>query len=396
MMAPGTMISPFSHNTWVVNTPDGRNFLVTESTARLYDILLENRSLQEAYPKFRHTFNCALSFETFEALVERELSFYRSRPDEANEDRSRRKNYLPSRWELLPARWAGLLSRPLVAFFDTPLFIGLSIVLTTFGAFFLYRYPYTGVSQLLEQPLNYLPALLALVLTPLVHELGHIAACRKYGIRHGGIGIAIYIIFPVAYCDISQLWTASRRQRVIANLGGVFAQSLYASLFGLAYGLTNEATYAFSYLVIVLTTAAELYPFVRSDGYWLLSDLLHIPNLLPRAQASIQNLLRGGKAQALGTTRHQKTTAMDVFVLSYGLFNYLAVLYLGFAFVQNWGEEIIGLPAFLSALLVKAFLVGLRIEDFPLDVAPVVLFYAVLIRFLYIGTKYSMKKIYHW
>jgi hypothetical protein len=87
---------------------------------------------------------------------------------------------------------------------------------------------------------------------------------------------------------------------------------------------------------------------------------------------------------------------MDVFVLSYGLFNYLAVLYLGFAFVQNWGEEIIGLPAFLSALLVKAFLVGLRIEDFPLDVAPVVLFYAVLIRFLYIGTKYSMKKIYHW
>lgn len=38
------------------------------------------------------------------------------------------------------------------------------------------------------------------------HELGHAAACKYFGIRHGGIGFGLYLNFPVLYTDVTEVW----------------------------------------------------------------------------------------------------------------------------------------------------------------------------------------------
>ncbi len=38
------------------------------------------------------------------------------------------------------------------------------------------------------------------------HELGHASACRHYGVSHGGVGVGLYLSFPVFYTDVTDTW----------------------------------------------------------------------------------------------------------------------------------------------------------------------------------------------
>ena len=65
------------------------------------------------------------------------------------------------------------------------------------------------------------------MLSGLIHELGHTAACRYFKCPHGGIGFGLYYIFPAWYADVTQAWRLSGRQRAVVDLGGVYFQSVF-------------------------------------------------------------------------------------------------------------------------------------------------------------------------
>jgi putative peptide zinc metalloprotease protein len=73
--------------------------------------------------------------------------------------------------------------------------------------------------------------------TMLIHELGHIAACRKFGIDHGEIGFGFYSIFPVVYANVTEIWTLDKHKRTIANLSGIYLELVYASICTLIFFL---------------------------------------------------------------------------------------------------------------------------------------------------------------
>lgn len=56
------------------------------------------------------------------------------------------------------------------------------------------------------------------VMSSFVHETGHAAACKYSGIRHGGIGLGLYINFPVLYTDVTRVWTLPRKERWRVNI----------------------------------------------------------------------------------------------------------------------------------------------------------------------------------
>ena len=67
--------------------------------------------------------------------------------------------------------------------------------------------------------------LLFMLLSSLWHEIGHAAACKYFGIRHGGVGFGLYLNIPVLYTDVTEVWRLKRRQRCIVNLAGVYFQA---------------------------------------------------------------------------------------------------------------------------------------------------------------------------
>ena len=113
----------------------------------------------------------------------------------------------------------------------------------------------------------------------LFHELGHASACRYFGARHGGIGTGIYLCFPVLYADVTDAWSLPRSQRAVVDIAGVYFQAIYAALL-MAAALRNSQPYLLWAAVIVdISCFSSLSPFLRRDGYWLISDIAGIPNL---------------------------------------------------------------------------------------------------------------------
>lgn len=129
--------------------------------------------------------------------------------------------------------------------------------------------------------------------TMLVHEVGHIAACQNSGIKHGGIGFGFYFILPVMYADVSNIWLVDKERRVIANLGGIFNELFFSSILLAIFWLTGDAKLYLVGITIAIMVVFELNPFVRFDGYWILSDITNTPSLLRKSKTVLLKTLKG-------------------------------------------------------------------------------------------------------
>jgi putative peptide zinc metalloprotease protein len=129
------------------------------------------------------------------------------------------------------------------------------------------------------------------MLSGLIHELGHTAACRYFKCPHGGIGFGLYYIFPAWYADVTQAWRLSGRQRAVVDLGGVYFQSVF--LIGVdAWAIaTGDALALKLVFIITFTMLFTLNPVFKFDGYWLLSDLSGLHNLHQQVRRSTAALI---------------------------------------------------------------------------------------------------------
>lgn len=128
------------------------------------------------------------------------------------------------------------------------------------------------------------------LLTILFHELGHLAACHRWNCPHGPLGVGLYFFYPVFYVDVTAAWRLNRHQRAIVDIGGVYIQLLFVPLALLLFWLTQDPTYLMLIAVIDLVILGNFEPFMKLDGYWLLSDLTGVPNLHARAGEATKRL----------------------------------------------------------------------------------------------------------
>ena len=129
-----------------------------------------------------------------------------------------------------------------------------------------------------------------------LHELGHAAGTRCGGAAPGGMGVGIYLAFPAFYTDLTDSSRLNRRGRLRSDLGGVYFNAVLV--------VAAAATYlgtGFGPLLVFITVseAAALYqflPFIRLDGYYILSDTIGVPTCSPSS-------VRGSRACSGTTTR---------------------------------------------------------------------------------------------
>jgi putative peptide zinc metalloprotease protein len=134
------------------------------------------------------------------------------------------------------------------------------------------------------QALIYVPQLL-LPLTGLTiamglfHEIGHATAARYGGAKPGAMGAGIYLVWPVFYTDVTDSYRLNRRGRLRTDLGGIYFNALFMVAVGAAYLATGHLLFLVFILLAHAETARQFLPFIRLDGYYILSDLAGVPNL---------------------------------------------------------------------------------------------------------------------
>ena len=138
-----------------------------------------------------------------------------------------------------------------------------------------------GVREVLHEPVL-VPALWGVVgLAGLFHEVGHATACHYGGGRPGRIGFGLYLVWPVFYTDVTDSYRLGRRARLRTDLGGLYFNAIVVLLSAGTYALTGWEVPLVVILIQHMTMLQQLLPFVRLDGYYVVSDLVGVPDLFP-------------------------------------------------------------------------------------------------------------------
>ena len=136
--------------------------------------------------------------------------------------------------------------------------------------------------QLLSDPADLLLLAAATVLSAAFHECGHATACRYGGARSGRIGFGIYLVWPSFFTDATDSYRLSRAGRLRTDLGGIYFNLIFILVLAGMYAATSAQLLLLVIAITHLEMLEQLMPLVRFDGYFILSDLVGVPDLFAR------------------------------------------------------------------------------------------------------------------
>ncbi|PID77510.1 MAG: hypothetical protein CSB24_01165 [Deltaproteobacteria bacterium] len=131
--------------------------------------------------------------------------------------------------------------------------------------------------------------ILAVIFAKCVHELGHAYSCKRHGLNVPVFGVAFLVLCPFLYTDTGESWKlTSRRKRLEIVAAGMMAEGTLAVFAALAWsilppGPLRNTAFFLATTSLFMTLIINISPFMRWDGYYLLSDLTGIKNLQPRS-----------------------------------------------------------------------------------------------------------------
>jgi putative peptide zinc metalloprotease protein len=158
---------------------------------------------------------------------------------------------------------------------------------------------------------NLLLLYISLILVKCLHELGHTLICRKYGGEVHQVGVMLIFFTPLPYMDATASWAfRQRRQRIFVAAAGMLYELFAAACAALIWAHSGPGSLhnlAFNMMIVasVSTLVFNLNPLLRFDGYYILADLLDIPNLQQRALEQLKYLAQRwlfGDQQATSAT----------------------------------------------------------------------------------------------
>ena len=140
--------------------------------------------------------------------------------------------------------------------------------------------------------------LLAVVLgtTKVLHEFGHGLACKRFGGRCHEMGLMFLVLTPCLYANVSDSWLLkSKWQRAFIAAAGMYVELVIASVAVFVWwfsmpGLVHHLALNVIVICSVSTLLFNANPLLRYDGYYILADVLEIPNLRQKATAMLNRV----------------------------------------------------------------------------------------------------------
>ena len=172
----------------------------------------------------------------------------------------------------------------------------------------------------------------------LLHEAGHAYKCKQYGVPVPACGLAFLVFWPVLYTDTTLSWTLNSKKRMHIALAGIEIESYVTIIAALIWCNTSNLTLAtICYITITINWMSSLLinvsPFMRFDGYYVLSDFLKMPNLQYRAFALTRWQIRKWLFDWQDPPPEVFSTKMYLILIIYSISTWLyrLVLYIGIA-----------------------------------------------------------------
>jgi len=212
-------------------------------------------------------------------------------------------------------------------------------------------------------PGNLLPLYATLFCIKAIHEAGHALACRRFGAAVHRVGVSLVFFTPLPYVDATGSWAFQNRwHRIVVSMAGIYTEFFTAALAvfvwaGTSSGPLHAAAFNAMFLASVTTLLFNANPLLRYDGYYILSDLLEIPNLNTRSNAMLRHLAEHHLLGVQQSANPAHTTGEAWLLTVYGIASalYRIVLFSGILWIISGKWLLLG--ALLATVCVVKWLI---------------------------------------
>ncbi|QDV69942.1 Coenzyme PQQ synthesis protein D [Rosistilla carotiformis] len=211
------------------------------------------------------------------------------------------KNVLAFRWRgINPDRAFRLANDCFGWFFSKPIVIA-NVLLMLFAVAWLAAHADEFVARLPRMQTffsgnNWLLLAIVLAAMKVLHEFGHGIVLTRYGRRCHELGVMLLVFMPTLYVNTSDSWRlADKWKRAAIAAAGVYVELVLAALATLGWWHSRPGGFQYVCLNVMFlgSVSAVLFngnPLLKFDGYYMLCDLIEIPNLQKRSQTIVRNL----------------------------------------------------------------------------------------------------------
>lgn len=171
---------------------------------------------------------------------------------------------------------------------------------------------------------------LGLIFVKTFHEFGHAYFCRKWGGEVHVMGIMLMIFTPVPYVDATSSWSfRSKWKRVMVGSAGMIVEVFIAAIAAMVWaqtevGVVHNIAYNIMFVASVSTLVFNINPLLRFDGYYILSDLLEVPNLHQRATQQMKHVF---EHHLFGVKRSESPARTKAGAWGFGTFGVASAVY---------------------------------------------------------------------
>jgi len=138
---------------------------------------------------------------------------------------------------------------------------------------------------------------LAIGASKVLHEFGHALTCKHFGGECREMGVMLLVFTPCLYCNVSDAWMMKTKwHRIAISAAGIYVEVVLAAFCMFLWwlsepGLLNTVCLNVMLVCSVNTLLFNGNPLLRYDGYYVLLDLVEVPNLRQRGGALLEDTL---------------------------------------------------------------------------------------------------------
>jgi len=188
-----------------------------------------------------------------------------------------------------------------------------------------------------------------------LHEFGHGLSCKKFGGEVHEMGFMLLVFSPALYCNVTDAWMLPNRwHRAIIGAAGIYVELIIAAAAAWIWWFSEPGMLNFLCLstIVVCSVSTVVFngnPLMKFDGYYIVSDLLEIPNLRERSNRYLGNtaskLVFGVEASPDSYAPGGRQWPFAIYAVAAYIYKWvvaLGIVYFFYTFLKPYKLEILG------------------------------------------------------
>jgi putative peptide zinc metalloprotease protein len=205
-----------------------------------------------------------------------------------------------------------------------------------------------------------------------LHETAHGLTCKHYGGQVHSMGLMFLYLAPCFFVDVTESWvSATKVQRLATIIAGIWIELVVCAV-AMVFWLQAPAGgwfHSFMYEFILLTGFAavviNLNPLIKLDGYYLLTEIIEIPELKERSTAFLSAWVQARALRLpveVPIVPRRRVALFAIYCIASGIYSY-GLLFFVVRFSYNLGTRWFAEWAIIPSLVLAFALYRSRLRS---------------------------------